>query len=741
MSFTFRNLFSEEDGGTGAAGDRTAQPGQPGRGEENVSSQGAAVTAQRFQVNELLPFIPPAISAESGIPMEKEVAIPLPTDGSGDVALSTLYQVVPELFAAEITPLNDSKVTLPVKISGSASVPRAAGIAIGKADGASSFSGAGAGGSSATLAGESAGADSVRSSPDTENPFWSPDTEDGEETPDAAADQVVQAAGVKVEASSTVISSRPAGKASGSDPSQSGSAATVFGSPAKGGANPFGGLGGVLPGSGEGTETPPAGFQAPEAKDQGEPFGGEEPEPETAGATGFGSGANPFADFTPPESLSIDDGESGISAQEDSAGASFGGTFFDDAVKPEESPGSLEKKESGGNPFESNEDFATLFSRKAEEDSDIPFPIPGDAAKDSWGAMFDEPPVSEDSPASEESQDNLNPVETGFGNMLKQQEARAASKAKKGAPAPSDETPEFPPAGEEETTVEIPSGFHGFGDAGATVFRESPVEAEIPSREEVAPPPSPEKPPEAPSEPFHELPLEDSPTASGFTGFPESEEKEESSEAAAISGNVWSEEAVARDTEEDDLGLARAKAEPDPVEEEKEPVEESVEEEPFSKESPAIVSLHEEEETVAPPASSPDAGEVSDESLRDLELRAIFSTDESFTLSRVARRVVGLEGIHGCALATPTRMVQASKNEQSRLEDEAKEMVGTIRNLAKLTGLPEARSFTLHTDKGTVSLFLEGECCVTVHHDSGAFGPGVREKLILIARSIHKLEE
>jgi hypothetical protein len=133
--------------------------------------------------------------------------------------------------------------------------------------------------------------------------------------------------------------------------------------------------------------------------------------------------------------------------------------------------------------------------------------------------------------------------------------------------------------------------------------------------------------------------------------------------------------------------------------------------------------------------------EDSDISLRDLELRAIFSTDENFTLSAVAKKVVGLEGIEGCALATKTKLVQASKTEQSRLGSEAREMIGTIRNLAKLTGLPEARSFTLHADRGTVSIFLEGDCCVTVNHSSSEFRPGVKEKLILIARSIHKLED
>jgi len=139
-------------------------------------------------------------------------------------------------------------------------------------------------------------------------------------------------------------------------------------------------------------------------------------------------------------------------------------------------------------------------------------------------------------------------------------------------------------------------------------------------------------------------------------------------------------------------------------------------------------------------SASPAPTEIGSD-LRDLELRAIFSTGESFTLSIVARRVVGLPGIISCSRSTPGKLVQASKSDEGRLGNEAREMVTTLRSLAKLTGLPEARTFTLHTDRGIVSLFLEGECCVMVHHESAAFEPGVREKLILVARSLINLEE
>lgn len=173
---------------------------------------------------------------------------------------------------------------------------------------------------------------------------------------------------------------------------------------------------------------------------------------------------------------------------------------------------------------------------------------------------------------------------------------------------------------------------------------------------------------------------------------------------------------------------------------------------PSSEDAPASVQEfapvpRPEAEPVGEPVTAPTTGSEGaaaseeDESLRDLEFRAIFSSSDPFTLSEVARRVVGLEGIQGCALATPTKLVQATKSEQQRLGEEAREMVESIRNLARLSGLPEAKFFTLRTDQGMVSLFLEGDCCVTVTHDGGEFGPGVREKLILIARSIHKLSE
>ncbi|MDF1813490.1 MAG: hypothetical protein P1V20_14930 [Verrucomicrobiales bacterium] len=108
MSFSFRNLFSQDESGDSL-------------GSRAGSGASGNVRAQEYVVSELLPFIPPAIVAQSGIPLEQKLQIVLPADGGFDVRLSTIYQTCPALFAAEITPLNDSVISLPPREAGSES--------------------------------------------------------------------------------------------------------------------------------------------------------------------------------------------------------------------------------------------------------------------------------------------------------------------------------------------------------------------------------------------------------------------------------------------------------------------------------------------------------------------------------------------------------------------------------------------------------------------------------------------
>lgn len=104
MSPSFRNLFSSDDGNARSASDSGSQGGTP------------AGKGQVFLISEILPYIPPAIVARSGIPMELSVSVPLPENGSREVRLSVLHHLCPALFAAEITPMNDLTITLPPRI-------------------------------------------------------------------------------------------------------------------------------------------------------------------------------------------------------------------------------------------------------------------------------------------------------------------------------------------------------------------------------------------------------------------------------------------------------------------------------------------------------------------------------------------------------------------------------------------------------------------------------------------------
>lgn len=552
MSFILRDLFSEDDEDSQAEwSDSDMETGS--RESAPPNSSPPPVEGETYLVSELLPFIPPAIVASEGIPMEKEIIIPLEESGSTDVRLSTIFQSCPELFDAEITPLNDSTVTLPAKM-GNPEETSKVGTSPFDAP-ATPFGAPGFG------LPDAAEADAAAGDP-KDNPFWSPESDSG-----------------PVEGFSSL-------EMPGADS--------------------------AIP-SGFSDSSPAEVLQKKEEPEE------EAPLPEKKSAKTSEAPMGGFEPASPPKS----------------------GNAFE---SPAEMAPPAEKTGFSENPFDSTESFSTLFSKKAEEDADLPFPSTGgdDAT---WGAMFE-------TDADETSEGAQKSEFSGFGDMMKQEGASGEATVPEATIAPEEDAIEEGPP-EPAPKEEIPSGPPASGLSGVSTRDKTPV--------------PPEKEP---------------------ASFPEEK--------------VYN---TLRETS------------------------------PASQDATVKV----EEEKLAPMAPAmPGEMEVS---VRDLEFRALFSSDETFSLAKVAREVVAFEGVCACALATPAKLVQASQNEQSRLGDEAREMVDAIRNLAKLTGLPEARAFTLQTDRGTVSLFLEGDCCVTVNHLPTGFGPGVREKLILIARNIHKLQE
>ncbi len=662
MSFSFRNIFTPDEDDIGGVPGGSETPGGVAGGGASRGGADAKPAAeppgQDFLISELIAFIPPAISAQSGIPMTRELRIPLPADGSRDVKLSTIYQLCPELFAAEITPLNDSVVTLPPKIGAMGET--------GATSGVSGFSPA-AGKPFAGFSGEP---------PASDNPFWSP-------------------------------TSPAAERKSGSD--------TL--SPPKsspGAMNPFSAQDFPVKPSGEGNS--PAGAAPSASPEMSAGFEGPIAKPESGDKAFPGGKSSGFGSLS-SSALFGGKGAAFRNEADDKGSHSFGG-----------------KKE---------DPFSTLFSMQAKADEDIPEPK-SEAAEPSggqsgadhteggageehqgvWGAMFQGGGSPASDNATPEHEPFSPPAFESIGNLLKQGSGSGADTPSAGF------SPAAPPTASPSPAPMEPA------PPAATGF--SAFEADP----EPYPPAS-----KAPEGNFPAMPREDSaaksesseakPPAQTFAGFG-IDPTPPLSPIPAFSGTPAFEPldfadpspAPAPAPEPEPVSAPEPEPAPEPVfASEPEPVAQ-----PQPEETPAR-AFRPEEAHPAPALSGAD-GEP-----RDLELRAIFSTSETFTLSMVARRIVGLPGIVNCTLSTPGKLVQASKTDSGRIGGEAREMVATLRNLAKLTGLPEARTFTLHTDRGIVSLFLEGECCVMVTHETASFEPGVREKLILAARSLIKLEE
>lgn len=592
MSLSFQDLFPGEDDEPGdkqkSSQDFGKFPNKPNSTMDDnravfskppERSERAGGEERKFLVSELLPFIPPAISAQSGIPMELEVSIPMPEDGSSEVKLSTIYQACPDLFAAEITPLNDSEITLPVKLGGFSAEGQFA---------SSPFTPGKAFGNSQSSPSEQAEPDQA------DNPFWSPVT-----------------------------------KSESGDPDRS------FSKPA-----------------------------AEEKRPELEPEEDMEKEPQTFG--GFDEPYSPPPKASPPAEES-DPVKSGFS------GKPFGG-----------------------------EGSFTLFSNRDESDDDLEDETDPEPSTN-WGSMFQAPSrkASEDeAPKSAEEVSNVVADETEEESPPSFQEDSAEAAPKVSA----DEA--FLPAG-----FEMPSS----DSAPEPVEKDIEEEPEFELPEEELEPEPEKVEAEKPESVEEKKPVEANKPSEDAEPV---EEKEAPKPKQTLE---WTSTAVAPSKPE--------KTEPAISEQ---PVQ-SVPEKP----APSVPEVSEERPVIAARTTHQEG----EDDLSDVELRAIFSTSDRFTLAKLARKIVGLPGIAACALSGSGKVVQATKSEQNQLGSDAHDMVDAVRNIAKLTGMDSAKSFTMKTEFGVVSLFLEGDCCLSVNHDGGEFSPGIREKLIVIARSMHKLKD
>ena len=687
MSFSFRNLFSQDESGNPAES-RTKRD----------DSESSSIGIEGYQVSELLPFIPPAIAAEKiEIPMETTVIVPLPENGSGDVRLSTIYQSCPALFAAEITPLNDSVINLPVKNNGAP--PPLSG-----------------------------------------NPF-------GDATGNGEENQIAANQTTKI---MTKKDAQPASTESGEQP--------VYGFP-------------------------------PGADPESNPFAEHEPDSSS-------SVENPFSEDTGDPAVDSDSAIPAESSEDPVTSAPKS-----EAVEASLNPFGDSDSNGDGKP---NEAMVTPFSEKVEEDEQIPAPFipsegspPGqplfEGTPDNEAEYVGPPPEAEGSPfASLEAadDDDEQPFESFIPVHMQEPEAPATepqdqAQAQPQAQATDSQSmfsplnqskepvfPGTPPAAPQEApsseaiqqgTTGDSTGYNATAVAeafsledGKESVAEEPPETgvEIKNKKGEADDPKPELNSESPSSP----PAVETPATESS---PEIESAAAPLQDIALPSQAAPEPAPLSpletpspaDTNREPLSPSSPSPEPEPGATSKTPAmvqpttpasqpgppsdpATATATAPASQSAPATRSDQKPSSPVAASGNTP-----ARPGMRDIELRAVFSTDEGFTLKKVSEKVAAMDGVVSCAIVCSKGVIEDFDRPENSIGEKIQKMADHVRSLSTVTGVDGASYFTLHMDEVIMSFFFGEERILGVKHAPEAFQPGTREKLVLVARAIDSLEE
>ncbi len=127
---------------------------------------------------------------------------------------------------------------------------------------------------------------------------------------------------------------------------------------------------------------------------------------------------------------------------------------------------------------------------------------------------------------------------------------------------------------------------------------------------------------------------------------------------------------------------------------------------------------------------------------QQIVLRALFGTDRTFTPQDVADACATLPGLKACAILSeglPLVSGGLPQAEASTFRDSVARTRESLSSLAESMGLGSGGNFTLRTDQGVRSFFLDSGLCLAVWHDQPLFSGGTREKLILITQELAKL--
>jgi len=170
-----------------------------------------------------------------------------------------------------------------------------------------------------------------------------------------------------------------------------------------------------------------------------------------------------------------------------------------------------------------------------------------------------------------------------------------------------------------------------------------------------------------------------------------------------------------------------------------EELEKDAEEE--SKSGPPAAAPVEPQPAPAPAPQATGLPPVDDEVVSDIELRAVFGVSDQFDAQKVADLTSELPGVAACVITGSLGVFQGRSGADPDFANKAETLVRSARDFAVATGVPNAESFTIHTDRGAISVFVSGDDrCLAVRHNPGGFDPGVREKLILVARGLAALK-
>ena len=127
--------------------------------------------------------------------------------------------------------------------------------------------------------------------------------------------------------------------------------------------------------------------------------------------------------------------------------------------------------------------------------------------------------------------------------------------------------------------------------------------------------------------------------------------------------------------------------------------------------------------------------------LRQLMLRAVLGTDQVLTAQDIVDCCAGLPGLKACVLLQRDTTLTSQGMDEMEAASFCSSAVKTrdsLVTLAETMGLGQGGNFTLRTDHGIRSFFLESNLCLAVWHAQPNFSGGTREKLILIAQELAK---